>query len=87
MGNCETEQNPVDSSWVQILPMPCVSCFQEIALVWPPRTSLNIKEHVQIVASQGRDGMQKQRSSSQETLVQLWGRALNEQTKQNTSEF
>ena len=40
---------------------------------WP---SLSSNEQVQIVANQGREGMQRQEKSRQETIVEPWGRVL-----------
>ena len=42
----------------------------------PPWPSLSSKGLVQIVASQGREEMQRQMRSSQERIVQPWGRVL-----------
>ena len=50
-----------------------LTCRQSLQ---PPQPSLSSKGQIQIVANQGREGMQKQRRSSQETTVQPWGRVL-----------
>ena len=42
----------------------------------PPGPSLSSKGQIWTVANQGREGMQRQGRSSQETIVQLWGRVL-----------
>ena len=42
----------------------------------PPGSSLSPKGQIQTVANQGREGMQRQGKSSQETIVQPWGRVL-----------
>ena len=66
----ETEQDPVG------LPF-CVPHFlfvgNRLQSPWPSRSS---KGQIQTVANQGREGMQRQRRSSQETRVQPWGRVL-----------
>ena len=42
----------------------------------PPWPSLSSKGKIQTVANQGKEGMQQQGRSSQEIIVQSWGRAL-----------
>ena len=42
----------------------------------PPWSSLSSKEQVQTLANQEREGMQRPRRSSQETIMQPWGRAM-----------
>ena len=42
----------------------------------PPKPSLSSKSQVQTVANLGRQGIQREGRSSQETVVQTWGRVL-----------
>ena len=57
------------SYWAQGLLCP-------LFLVQPPWPSLSSKGHVQTVADQGREGMQRRGRKGQETTVQPWGRVL-----------
>ena len=62
-------------SWIQ-KPL-CVPHFWLVGKrLQPPRPSLSSKGQIPTVANQGREGMQKQRGSSQEAIVQPWGRVL-----------
>ena len=71
---CETEQDPVGPSSVEILSDANLFCVPHFLFVGkklqPPRPSLSTNGQIQTVAYQGREGMQKQRRSSQETIVQ-----------------
>ena len=55
-------------------------CVPHFLFLWnelqPPLPSLSSKGQVQTIANQGREGMQRPGRSSQETIVQLWGRVL-----------
>ena len=53
-----------------------ISWLQEIGFIQPPWPSLSSKGQVQTVADQGREGMQRQGRSSQDKIVQPWGRVL-----------
>ena len=65
------EQDPVGLSWLWIPSMSPVSCLKEIGFIQPPWPFLSSKVQTQTVAYQGREEMQKERRSSQETLVQI----------------
>ena len=55
----------------------CVARFLFVGnRLQPPWPSLSSKGKVQTVATQGREGMQRQGRRSQDTTVQPWGRAL-----------
>ena len=70
----ETKQGPV-GSWAHKS-----FCVPHFLFLWnelqPPLPSLSSKGQVQTIANQGREGMQRPERSSQETIVQLWGRVL-----------
>ena len=70
-----TEMGPVELLAQKTSMLP-ISYFQKMDLIQPPETSMNSKERVQIVADQGRKGMQRQGANSQEIIVQPWGRVL-----------
>ena len=75
-GKPETEQNPVGLLDTKAFLCPTFSWLQEIGFIQPPWPSLSSKEQVQTVANQGREGTGRQGRSSQETIVQPWGRVL-----------
>ena len=50
--------------------------YRKYASLQPSWPSLSSKGQIQTIANQGREGMQKQRRSSQETIAQLWVRVL-----------
>ena len=55
----------------------CVSHFLLVGKRFqPPRPSLSSKGQIQTASNQRSEGIQKQRKSSQETIVQWWGRVL-----------
>ena len=65
----ETEQDPVENSWVQKhFHVPHLLFVEK--RFQSPRPSLSSKGQIQAVTNQGSEGMQKQKKNSQETIVQ-----------------
>ena len=64
------EKDPLEPSRAQILPVSPLSGLYEMDFIQPPCPPLSSKRQVQTVANQGREETQKQRRSSQETIVQ-----------------
>ena len=54
------------------VPYRSLSCFGETGFIQPPQPSLSPKGQIQTVANQKREGMQKQRRKTQETMLELW---------------
>ena len=75
--------------WVQKLVVSPNSQLQEIGFIQPPGSSLSSNEQVETGANMGREGMQRQGRSSQETITQPWDRAWvpSRDTRSNTFEL